>query len=135
MDIIFDGRSLALSSDGTKVAELKRFDNDLQYVTYHQKNITSTTASIKDPEAEIALIHDALVLGLRDYFRKSGFKRAILGLSGGLDSALVAALACEALGADNVLSILMPSVYSSDHSIKDALDLVTNTGCKHHIVP
>nr|WP_306429132.1 hypothetical protein [Sphingobacterium sp. E70] len=120
MDIIFDGRSLALSNDGTKVAELKRFDSDLQYVTYHQKNITSTTASIKDPVAEIALIHDALILGLRDYFRKSGFKRAILGLSGGLDSALVAALACEALGADNVLSILMPSVYSSDHSIKDA---------------
>jgi len=83
----------------------------------------------------MALIHDALILGLRDYFHKSGFKKAVLGLSGGLDSALVAALACEALGADNVLAILMPSVYSSDHSIKDAMDLVNNTGCKHYIVP
>ena len=83
----------------------------------------------------MALIHDALILGLRDYFRKSGFKKAILGLSGGLDSAVVAALACEALGAENVLAVLMPSIYSSDHSLKDALDLVENTGCAHHIVP
>lgn len=135
MDIIFDGRSLALNNEGGKIAELKRFEEDLQYVTYHQRNITSTTASVKDAVSDIALIHDALILGLRDYFQKSGFRRAVLGLSGGLDSALVAALACEALGADNVLAVLMPSVYSSDHSIKDALDLVNNTGCQHHIVP
>lgn len=135
MDIIFDGRSIALDNEGTKIAELKSFEEDLQFVTYHQQNITSTTASSKVAIAEMALIHDALILGLRDYFQKSGFKRAVLGLSGGLDSALVAALACEALGADNVLAILMPSVYSSDHSIKDAMDLVNNTGCKHYIVP
>lgn len=135
MDIIFDGRSMALNNEGGKIAELKRFEEDLQYVTYHQHNITSTTASVKDAVSDIALIHDALILGLRDYFQKSGFRRAVLGLSGGLDSALVAALACEALGADNVLAVLMPSVYSSDHSIKDALDLVNNTGCQHHIVP
>ncbi|MEZ0452515.1 NAD+ synthase [Sphingobacterium thalpophilum] len=135
MDIIFDGRSMALNNEGRKIAELKRFEEDLQYVTYHQRNITSTTASVKDAVSDIALIHDALILGLRDYFQKSGFRRAVLGLSGGLDSALVAALACEALGADNVLAVLMPSVYSSDHSIKDALDLVNNTGCQHHIVP
>lgn len=135
MDIIFDGRSMALNNEGEKIAELKRFEEDLQYVTYHQRNITSTTASVKDAVSDIALIHDALILGLRDYFQKSGFRRAVLGLSGGLDSALVAALACEALGADNVLAVLMPSVYSSDHSIKDALDLVNNTGCQHRIVP
>jgi NAD+ synthase (glutamine-hydrolysing) len=135
MDIIFDGRSIAFDTEGTKIAELKRFEEDIQFVTYNNQNITSTTASVKEPISEIGLIHDALIMGLRDYFQKSGFKRAVLGLSGGLDSALVAALACEALGADNVLAILMPSVYSSDHSIKDALDLVTNTGCKHHIVP
>ncbi|WP_282636383.1 NAD+ synthase [Sphingobacterium thalpophilum] len=135
MDIIFDGRSMALNNEGGKIAELKRFEEDLQYVTYHQRNITSTTVSVKDAVSDIALIHDALILGLRDYFQKSGFRRAVLGLSGGLDSALVAALACEALGADNVLAVLMPSVYSSDHSIKDALDLVNNTGCQHRIVP
>lgn len=84
---------------------------------------------------EIALIHQALLLGIRDYFQKSGFKKAILGLSGGLDSAVVAALACEALGSENVLAVLMPSKYSSDHSIKDALDLVENTGCTHHVIP
>jgi len=81
------------------------------------------------------LIHDAIILGLRDYFQKSGFQKAVLGLSGGLDSALVAALACEALGAENVLSVLMPSIYSSDHSLKDALDLVENTGCQKLILP
>jgi NAD+ synthetase len=135
MDIIFDGRSIALNNEGTKIAELKSFEEDLQFITYHKQNITSTTASSKESIPEMALIHDALILGLRDYFQKSGFKKAVLGLSGGLDSALVAALACEALGADNVLAILMPSVYSSDHSIKDAMDLVNNTGCKHYIVP
>ncbi|MGH2623317.1 MAG: NAD(+) synthase, partial [Sphingobacterium sp.] len=85
--------------------------------------------------SEINLIHDAIILGLQDYFQKSGFKKAVLGLSGGLDSALVAALASEALGPQNVLCILMPSIYSSDHSIKDALDLVKNIGCQHHIIP
>ncbi|MFC3354218.1 NAD+ synthase [Sphingobacterium zeae] len=135
MDIIFDGRSIALNNEGTTVAELKSFEEDLQFITYHQQNIISTTAAPKHPKSEMELVHDALILGLRDYFQKSGFRKAVLGLSGGLDSALVAALACEALGADNVLAILMPSVYSSDHSIKDAMDLVNNTGCKHHIVP
>ncbi|MDQ1148869.1 NAD+ synthase (glutamine-hydrolyzing) [Sphingobacterium zeae] len=135
MDIIFDGRSIALNNEGTTVAELKSFEEDLQFITYHQQNIISTTAAPKHPKSEMELVHDALILGLRDYFQKSGFRKAVLGLSGGLDSALVAALACEALGAHNVLAILMPSVYSSDHSIKDAMDLVNNTGCKHHIVP
>ena len=135
MDIIFDGRSIALNNEGTTVAELKSFEEDLQFITYHQQNIISTTAAPKHPKSKIELVHDALILGLRDYFQKSGFRKAVLGLSGGLDSALVAALACEALGADNVLAILMPSVYSSDHSIKDAMDLVDSTGCKHRIVP
>src|SRR5690606_41036502 len=84
---------------------------------------------------ETALIHEALLLGLRDYFEKSGFKRAILGLSGGIDSAVVAALACEALGPENVMAVLMPSAYSSDHSLQDALDLVRHTGCLHEIIP
>ena len=76
-----------------------------------------------------------MILGIRDYFQKSGFSKAILGLSGGIDSALVCALAAEALGPDNVMAVLMPSEYSSDHSIQDALDLVNNLGCKHEIIP
>src|SRR5690606_16300944 len=81
------------------------------------------------------LIHRALLLGIRDYFDKSGFTKAVVGLSGGIDSAVVAALACEALGSENVMAVLMPSVYSSDHSITDALDLVRNTGCHHEVIP
>lgn len=129
-DIIFDGRSLAFDAQGQQVLELAAFEEDIQYVTLDQ-----AAAVVKEEPSEIALIHQALILGLKDYFRKSGFKKAVLGLSGGLDSALVAALACEALGAENVLAVLMPSIYSSDHSIKDALDLVKNTGCKHQIIP
>lgn len=86
------------------------------------------------PDA-IGLIHQALVMGLGDYFRKTGMKRAILGLSGGLDSALVAALAVEALGADHVWGVLLPGPYSSDHSVSDALDLAGRLGIKTDIIP
>ncbi|MGX1639212.1 NAD+ synthase [Sphingobacterium sp. NPDC055431] len=134
-DIIFDGRSLALNKKAEVILELKAFEEDLQFVELINNELKSTVEYNPRKTSEISLIHDALILGLRDYFQKSGFKSAILGLSGGLDSALVAALACEALGPENVLSILMPSVYSTDHSLKDALDLVENTGCQHQIIP
>ena len=134
-DIIFDGRSLALNQKAEVILELKAFEEDLQFVELINNDLKSTVEYNPRKTSEISLIHDALILGLRDYFQKSGFKSAILGLSGGLDSALVAALACEALGPENVLSILMPSVYSTDHSLKDALDLVENTGCQHQIIP
>ncbi|WP_313260270.1 NAD+ synthase [Sphingobacterium sp.] len=134
-DIIFDGRSLALNKKAEVILELKAFEEDLQFVELINNELKSTVDYNPRKTSEISLIHDALILGLRDYFQKSGFKSAILGLSGGLDSALVAALACEALGPENVLSILMPSVYSTDHSLKDALDLVENTGCQHQIIP
>jgi NAD+ synthase (glutamine-hydrolysing) len=83
------------------------------------------------PPTTIARIHDALVLGIRDYFAKLGFKKAILGLSGGIDSALVLCLAVEALGSENVMSVLLPSAYSSDHSVGDSLALVRNLGSSH----
>lgn len=83
----------------------------------------------------IAQIHQALILGIRDYFNKMGFKKAILGSSGGLDSAVTLALACEALGAENVLAVLMPSPYSSDHSIEDAVTLSENLQNPYKIVP
>ncbi|MCY4778347.1 NAD+ synthase [Sphingobacterium sp. UT-1RO-CII-1] len=131
-DLIFDGRSLALNKEGELLLELKAFEEDLQYIDVFEQD--NEVISITE-KAEIERIHDALIFGIQDFFSKSGFKRAIIGLSGGLDSALVAALACRALGAENVLAVLMPSEYSTDHSIKDALDLVQNTGCAHHIVP
>lgn len=132
-DLIFDGRSLALNKKGEITKELLKFAEDIQYVNLENGDFSGDYKSNTD--TEIALIHQALILGLRDYFSKSGFKKAVLGLSGGIDSAIVAALAIEALGADNVLAVLMPSIYSSDHSLKDALDLVNNTGCAHLILP
>lgn len=135
-DIIFDGRSLVFGADGKLTDVLHGFSEDLRLYTLVDGTITpmqETTPDFMQPE--ISLIHQALVLGIRDYFRKSGFTKAVLGLSGGLDSAIVAALAVEALGADNVLAVLMPSVYSSDHSITDALELVEHTGCRHQVVP
>lgn len=133
-DIIFDGRSLAMNKKGAVVKALKKFEEDLDYIVMENGDFQGILEEQQE-DTEIALIHQALVLGLRDYFSKSGFRRAILGLSGGIDSAIVAALAIEALGSKQVLAVLMPSVYSSDHSIKDALDLVNNTGCEHLILP
>src|SRR5690606_29433120 len=130
-DIIFDGRSLALDRNGNILSELKAFTEDYAVLDIYGQ---ASTLPEQKP-SEIALIHQALLLGIRDYFQKSGFKKAVLGLSGGLDSAIVAALAGEALGAENVLAAMMPSKYSSEHSVKDALDLVENTGCAHQIIP
>lgn len=135
-DIIFDGRSVALNRKGEVICELNKFEEDIRYVEYKEEDlITSAKYDSPGTDDTISLIHQALVLGLKDYFAKSGFSKAVLGLSGGIDSAIVAALAVEVLGPENVMAVLMPSVYSSDHSIKDALDLVQNTGCKHLIVP
>lgn len=134
-DIIFDGRSLVYNKEAQIVDVLKGFEEDLRLYEVVGKEIKSVAGSTSYEELpNIANIHQALVLGIRDFFHKSGFKKAILGLSGGIDSAVVAALACEALGSANVMGVLMPSVYSSEHSLKDALDLVKNTGCEHEII-
>lgn len=84
---------------------------------------------------KIELIHDALVVGLKDYFGKLGFKKAILGLSGGIDSAVTAALAARALGPENIRVVLMPSQFSSDHSVNDARALAENFGLQYDIIP
>src|SRR5690606_11044332 len=107
-DIIFDGRSLVLDRNGNILSELKRFEEDYTLLDIH--TASAAGAQREEKPSEIALIHEALLLGIRDYFQKSGFKKAVLGLSCGLDSAVVAALACEALGAENVLAVLMPPV-------------------------
>jgi NAD+ synthase (glutamine-hydrolysing) len=136
-DLIFDGGSLVYDNTGKLVDELPYFEECLTYytlnadaaITPHQPD----TLKLERP-CEIEQIHQALLLGIRDYFYKSGFSRAILGLSGGIDSAVVCALAAEALGAENVMAVLLPSRFSTDHSLKDAEDLVKNLGCKHEIV-
>jgi NAD+ synthase (glutamine-hydrolysing) len=135
-DLIFDGRSLAVSHTGDLVARGKTFEEDLLEVEYHRdlSAILSThiAASPQQPAEEI---WGALVLGVQDYARKCGFKQVVLGLSGGIDSALVAAIAASALGSENVLGLLMPSPYSSDHSISDALALAQNLGIKTQTIP
>jgi NAD+ synthase (glutamine-hydrolysing) len=131
-EIIFDGGSLVFDEKGELKAEMKYFEEDLQVFDLEAWSIEHGAATARP--SDISQIHDALILGIKDYFRKSGFTKAVLGLSGGIDSAIVCALACRALGAENVMAVLMPSKYSTDHSIKDALDLVQNIGCKHEII-
>jgi NAD+ synthase (glutamine-hydrolysing) len=98
------------------------------------KNIPLLFIMCNKNREEISLIHNALVFGIRDFFEKHSFKQAILGLSGGIDSAVVAALAVEALGSENVWGILLPSRFSSEHSIKDAKDLAHNLKCRYDII-
>ena len=135
-DLIFDGNSIAFSKEGSIVAYGKSFASDLLTVDLNpasesKSNLVGIDSySIEKARSEEAEIFAALVLGVKDYARKCGFTKALLGLSGGIDSSLVAAIATEALGKDNVLGIMMPSPYSSEHSITDALALIDNLGIK-----
>lgn len=133
-EIIFDGGSLVFDAEGALKAEMKYFEEDLQVFDLDEIQHVKNKYPQAERASDIAQIHDGLILGIQDYFRKSGFRRAVLGLSGGVDSAVVCALACRALGAENVMAVLMPSKYSSEHSVKDALDLVRNIGCMHEII-
>ncbi|MFD0939820.1 NAD+ synthase [Pedobacter boryungensis] len=133
-EIIFDGGSLVFDETGEVKAEMKYFEEDLQVFDLDEIQNVKNKYPAAERASDISQIHDALIMGIQDYFKKSGFSKAVLGLSGGIDSAIVCALACRALGAENVMAVLMPSKYSSDHSIKDALDLVNATGCKHEII-
>ena len=158
-EIVFDGGSLVMDAKGHVVKELKHFEEDFEVVDLAAFSDPSTdnrqlsTASfdkdmrvskIADPnkiidyliaESNIREIHDALVLGIKDYFRKMGFTKAILGSSGGIDSAVVLALACEALGPENVRAVLMPSEFSTGHSVSDAEQLSKNLGNPYDIIP
>lgn len=128
-DLLFDGNSIAFNRNGALICRAKSFTTDLKIVEFDPEKRDYLPAEIVPlPNSEEAEIWSALVLGVRDYARKCGFSQVILGLSGGIDSALVAAIAAEAMGAKNVLGVLMPSPYSSDHSLIDAEALVNNLG-------
>jgi NAD+ synthase (glutamine-hydrolysing) len=133
-EIVFDGGSLAFDRMGNLLDEMAYFKEDLRLYEVAGKDIIGFTPKQHMPPPDIEQIYGALILGIRDYFVKSGFSKAVLGLSGGIDSAIVCALACRALGAENVMAVLMPSKYSSDHSIQDAMDLVNNFGCMHEVI-
>ena len=134
-DLVFDGNSVVFSAEGEILAQAKDFEEDLLIVEVPASTSTASRFFAPPPRDGIASIHAALVLGLRDYARKCGFKSALLGLSGGIDSAVVAALAAEALGPQNVTGIALPSRYSSEHSKSDAALLAANLGMAYQTVP
>jgi len=160
-EVIFDGGSLVYDAAGNLVVEMRYFEEDFIVVDTEEIEQDSKklghsnrlkrefdrdmrVSKMSDPnrvidyltaENNIHQIHDALILGIRDYFGKMNFRKAILGSSGGIDSAVTLALACEALGRENVRAILMPSPYSSSHSVSDAEQLSTNLGNPFDRVP
>ncbi len=130
-ELVFDGASMALDATGRVIARAKAFEEDLLFVDLDQPASNRVEAY---PEP-VASVWDALVMGTRDYVGKCGFREVVIGLSGGIDSALVAAIATAALGADRVHGVAMPSRYSSEHSVKDAEDLAANLGIDFRIIP
>lgn len=157
-EIVFDGGSLVYAASGELIKEGNYFEEDFLLVDLEEMKSSDQSrndvirmldkdmrvSKMEDPEKiidyltaenNIRQIHDALILGIRDYFSKMGFKKAILGSSGGIDSAVTLALACEALGKENVRAILMPSQFSTDHSVNDAVALSQNLGNPYDIIP
>lgn len=130
--LIFDGRSLHVNASGQLLSRAKAFEEDLLLVDTDNSQQMQNVGNELPPMQEL---YEALVLGIRDYFQKSGFSKACLGLSGGIDSALVACLAVEALGKENVLGVLMPSRYSSPHSLVDAEHLAKMLEIKQCTIP
>jgi NAD+ synthetase len=128
--LIFDGSSMALNARGELIAQAASFEEDLIVVDPFNAPVVSAP---EEDGTEAA--YRALVLGTRDYVRKCGFKKVLVALSGGIDSALVAAIATEALGAENVLGIGMPSPYSSAGSIDDSRELAANLGIRFEVIP
>jgi NAD+ synthase (glutamine-hydrolysing) len=148
-ELVFDGDSLVVAADGSLLARAPAFRDDLVVIdldlpagsSRHPRLDVPESAgqapaeAVAEPLSDLATVWEALVTGLRDYVDKNAFPSVILGLSGGIDSALVAALACDALGADRVHGVALPSVYSSEHSLADAADLAQRTGLHHRTIP
>ncbi len=148
-EVVFDGTSLIFDKKGNLAAQMSSFREELKGFELHADGtiageILEPVEKVPDQDLNPATleedlnideVYDALILGIRDYFTKLGFKKAILGSSGGIDSAVTLALACDALGPENVTAVLMPSQYSSDHSINDAKELSENLGNPYHIIP
>lgn len=131
-EIIFDGASKVINESGNVIYSLKSFEEEL-YI-FDTKTQQSTDNKLLESETKTAKIYNALKLGLKDFFAKNNFKTATLGLSGGIDSAVVLALAAEAIGSQNIRVLLMPSEFSSEHSITDAVALAQNLGVQHDII-
>lgn len=136
-ELVFDGQSLALAADGTLAARANAFVEDLLVVDVSRREDGSLRLEGRQAEAlaPLAGLYQALVLSIRDYIGKNGFRGTVLGLSGGIDSALVLALAVDALGAERVRTVMMPSPYTADISLADAEDMAKRLGVKHEVWP
>ncbi|MBN2513743.1 MAG: NAD+ synthase [Sedimentisphaerales bacterium] len=142
-ELVFDGRSLVADHSGTIIASGKAFQNDIVYADITMQNQSAIVCLSKSTESApakeelepVAEVYQALVLGTRDYVRKNGFSKVMIGLSGGIDSALTAAIAADALGPDNVLGITMPSRFNSTDTQDDARKLAENLGIQFHSLP
>jgi NAD+ synthase/NAD+ synthase (glutamine-hydrolysing) len=137
-DLVFDGRSCAFSADGHTIARARAFASDILVVDLDRPATAPESGGCSEASGEAPAeseVWDALVLGTRDYVRKCGFTSVVLGLSGGVDSALTAAIAAEAVGPDKVLGVLMPSPYSSQGSLDDARELATQLGIATETLP
>jgi NAD+ synthase (glutamine-hydrolysing) len=131
-ELLFDGGSVVMSPNGNVYDEMPFFEECIR--VYDLDDVMLGQKQVELPREKTPLMHDALLMGIKDYFGKLGLKKAILGLSGGIDSAVTVVLAARALGADNVRVILMPSQYSSDHSVNDARKLAENLGVQYDII-
>ena len=129
-ELVFDGRSLSMNRNGTVVAQSNAFDESLEV-----HDLSDSIEISERQESTESDLEKALVLGLRDYVHKTGFSKGLIGLSGGIDSAVTAVLAVKALGKDNVIGISLPSEISSDHSKEDARILAQNLGIEFHTLP
>lgn len=129
-DLIFDGNSMVCDAKGEILKEGQLFCESL---IIH--DFDNPVSEISDASGDTEKIYAALVFGIREFFSKMGFTKAILGLSGGIDSAVTLVLACKALGAENVLAVMMPSAFSSSHSIEDSKKLIANLGCQSETLP
>ena len=131
-ELIFDGGSMVWSPDGKIYEEMPYFREEIKVFDLDEVNKGENTT--EQDQDKISLIHQALNLGIKDYFGKLGLTKAVIGLSGGLDSAVTTVLAAEALGTENVIAVLMPSQFSSDHSVTDSVDLAENLGIRYEII-
>ena len=127
-DLVFDGNSFLIDASGKEIARAKQFQTDLVVVEIENKNTIKSVSEPNPTQVDLEQVWNALVLGVRDYVQKNSFKSVVLGLSGGIDSAVCAAIAVDAIGATNVFGVSLPSKYSSEHSRTDAETLAKNTG-------
>ncbi len=132
-DIVFDGASFILDHQGKMLGALKDFEEDCGVISYDKKGITLNSRINYQPITDVELFYQQSILGLKDYVHKCGFKKVVIGVSGGIDSALTLALATQALGSDQVVGLAMPSRYSSAHSLTDAKALCKNFHVKWYV--